>query len=66
MANEGLNANGSEFAITLGQTANVRDGYHVVFGELVDGQDVLDKLEESVTRLGNLAHDVKIEECGTR
>ena len=66
MANEGSNANGSEFAITLGETANVRDGYHVVFGELVDGQEVLNKLEESVTRLGNLAHEIKIEDCGTR
>ena len=66
MANEGQNANGSEFAITLGEAANTRDGYHVVFGELVEGEDVLSKLEESVTRQGCLAHEIKIEDCGTR
>ncbi len=41
MSNDGENANGSEFMITLSSTADVLDGYHTVFGELVEGEDVL-------------------------
>ena len=36
-ANDGENANGSEFLITLGESAAVLDGYHTVLGELVEG-----------------------------
>ena len=66
LANDGENANGSEFIITLSDTSNVLDGYHSVVGELVEGQDVLDKAELSLNRLGQLEHQIKIEDCGTR
>ena len=40
LANDGENSNGSEFMITLDK-AGMLDGYHVVIGELVEGDDVL-------------------------
>ena len=65
-ANDGENANGSEFMITLSETANLLDGYHSVVGELVEGEEVLKQAEESISRLGTFDHTIKIEECGTR
>ncbi len=64
--NDGENSNGSEFLITLSDTANLLDGYHSVVGELVEGGDVLDKAEQSLNRHGKLDHSIKIEDCGTR
>ena len=66
MANDGENANGSEFMITLSPTANVLDGYHTVFGELVGGEEVLAEVEKSLSRHGTLDQEIKIEDCGTR
>ena len=66
MANLGENTNGSEFMITLGTAANVFDGYNVLFGELVEGAEVLDKVEEAVTRLRTIKEVIKIEDCGTK
>ena len=65
-SNDGENANGSEFVITLGEAANVLDGYNSVVGELVEGQDVLTKAEASLNRFGTLDHTITIEDCGTR
>ena len=64
--NDGENSNGSEFLITLSDTANLLDGYHSVIGELVEGGDVLDKAEQSLNRHGKLDHSIKIEDCGSR
>ena len=65
MYNTGQNSNGSEFMITLGDTAKVLDGYHQVFGEMVSGEEVLKNVEEAVTRLGTLKEVIKIEDCGS-
>ena len=65
-ANDGENANGSEFLITLGETGSVLDGYHSVVGELVEGEDVLAQVEQSLSRHGTLSHSIKIEDCGTK
>jgi peptidylprolyl isomerase len=40
LVNDGENGNGHEFMITLGK-ADYLDGYNVVVGELVEGEDVL-------------------------
>lgn len=65
MLNEGQNSNGHQFMITLG-TADMLDGYNVVFGELVEGEDVLIEAEKSLTRLGDFKEEIKIENCGTK
>ena len=63
MANAGPNTNGSQFFITFAPT-DWLDGYHCVFGELVEGEDVLRKLELGGSRTGTPGAKFVIEECG--
>lgn len=48
MANSGPNTNGSQFFITFKDTTFL-DGRHVVFGEVLEGFDVMDMVESAPT-----------------
>lgn len=52
---------GSQFFITLGENIDYLDGKHAVFGHVVEGEDVLDKLSEVyVDQQGRPLKDVRI------
>ncbi|KAL3208165.1 hypothetical protein MRX96_009747 [Rhipicephalus microplus] len=48
MANAGKNTNGAQFFITTVATSWL-DGHHVVFGKVIDGLDVIRKVENTKT-----------------
>lgn len=63
MANAGPNTNGSQFFITFVETSWL-NGNHCVFGEMIDGEDVLKKIEQVGTRSGTPTGTIKIDDCG--
>ena len=63
MANSGPDTNGSQFFITLAPTPWL-DGKHVVFGEMVEGFDVLGKMEMVGTKSGKTQQSVVVTDCG--
>ena len=57
MANSGPNTNGSQFFITFVETPWL-DGHHAVFGKIIEGLDVLDKIEAVGTQSGRTTETV--------
>ena len=51
MANRGRGTDGSQFFLTFVETPHL-DGKHTIFGEVVDGQKVVDALEKAGSRSG--------------
>lgn len=63
MANAGPNTNGSQFFICFDKTPWL-DGNHTVFGQLVEGQEVLDLIESYGSQSGAPLAKVDIVDCG--
>jgi len=49
MVNCGENVLGSQFFLTLGDELDYLDGEHCVFGEVVEGEEVLSKINNTIT-----------------
>ena len=53
MANAGPNTNGSQFFIVTIPSADWLNGKHTVFGEVTDGMDAVDAIENTATGAGD-------------
>lgn len=63
MANSGPNSNGSQFFLCTEKT-DWLDGKHVVFGKVVEGLEILRKMEAVGSESGKTKKKVVIEDCG--
>ncbi|KOX76190.1 Peptidyl-prolyl cis-trans isomerase [Melipona quadrifasciata] len=63
MANSGPNSNGSQFFLTIVKTSWL-DNRHVVFGSVIDGMNVVKKIESYGTQNGKATHNIIITNSG--
>jgi len=63
MANAGPNTNGSQFFLTTVVTPWL-DGKHVVFGEVIDGSDIVKHIESLGSQSGKTSKKIVVADCG--
>jgi len=63
MANAGPGTNGSQFFITT-VACSWLDGKHVVFGKVIEGMDIVQKMEACGTQSGKPNKKITIDNCG--
>jgi len=63
MANSGPGTNGSQFFVTTVPTPHL-DGKHVVYGEVINGKNIIREIENLPTQSDKPTQDVVISACG--
>ena len=63
--NGGPSQNGNEFMVTYNE-ATFLDGYQTIYGELVEGHEVLAKIEQHTDRQGKVSGDLTFIAAGSK